>query len=264
MFISHAQNFEDVMLMRALAHLESGFYVDIGAWHPDLDSVTKAFYERGWSGINVEPNLGVFSLLEKRRPRDRNLKLAIGSQQGTAKLYRMGDSGLTTVRPDLAQRHISGEQRATETDVEMITLADLLGRFAPDQEIAFLKIDVEGHEQAVIESGDWTRFRPIVLVIEAIDAITRQPAWEAWEGHLLKNGYLFAWFDGVNRFYVRQENRELLTHFGQPPNIFDGFQLSQHSVFRPRWKTRLRLRLKRVLPAPLYSALLTMTGRVPD
>lgn len=264
MFISHAQNFEDVMLMRALRHLGQGFYIDIGAWHPDLDSVTKAFYDQGWCGINVEPNEIVFRLLEKRRPRDKNVKVAIGTQSGAAKLYRMGDSGLTTVRQDLAQRHTSGAQKATELDVKMITLADLLDQFAADREIAFLKIDVEGHEQSVIESGDWKRHRPIVLVIEAIDAITRQPNWSEWEGHVLENEYLFAWYDGINRFYVRIENRELLAHFDRPPNIFDGFQLSRHSIFRPRWQTRVRLHLKRMLPAPLYSALVTATGRRPD
>ncbi|HZF37393.1 MAG TPA: FkbM family methyltransferase, partial [Blastocatellia bacterium] len=44
-FISYAQNFEDVMLWRALKHIDRGFYIDVGANDPDLDSVTKAFYE---------------------------------------------------------------------------------------------------------------------------------------------------------------------------------------------------------------------------
>lgn len=54
--ISYAQNFEDVMLMRALASIEKGFYIDVGAAWPDQDSVTKAFYEKGWLGVNIEPN----------------------------------------------------------------------------------------------------------------------------------------------------------------------------------------------------------------
>jgi hypothetical protein len=54
MMISYAQNFEDVMLERALAEIENGFYVDVGAWHPDLDSVTRHFFGRGWRGVNIE------------------------------------------------------------------------------------------------------------------------------------------------------------------------------------------------------------------
>ena len=49
-FVSYAQNFEDVMLWRALKHVENGFYVDIGAQDPLVDSVSLAFYEHGWQG----------------------------------------------------------------------------------------------------------------------------------------------------------------------------------------------------------------------
>ena len=53
---SYAQNFEDVMLFRALGHVKKGFYLDIGAGEPEIDSVTKLFYSLGWTGVNVEPN----------------------------------------------------------------------------------------------------------------------------------------------------------------------------------------------------------------
>ena len=56
--VSHAQNFEDVILNRALEDVESGFYIDIGANDPDIDSVTRYFYEKGWSGIKIEPFKG--------------------------------------------------------------------------------------------------------------------------------------------------------------------------------------------------------------
>ena len=59
-FVSYAQNFEDVILWRALHDVTPGFYIDIGANSPTIDSVTKAFYERGWRGINVEPPLHFF------------------------------------------------------------------------------------------------------------------------------------------------------------------------------------------------------------
>jgi hypothetical protein len=55
-FISYGQNSEDVVLWRALRDIGTGFYVDVGAGDPKEDSVTHAFYERGWSGINIEPS----------------------------------------------------------------------------------------------------------------------------------------------------------------------------------------------------------------
>src|SRR5262245_34491258 len=71
-FVSYAQNLEDVMLWRALHHVDAGFYIDVGAWSPDVDSVTRAFSERGWRGINVEPSPHYFNQLVERRPADIN------------------------------------------------------------------------------------------------------------------------------------------------------------------------------------------------
>src|SRR4051794_3212736 len=75
-FVSYAQNFEDVMLRRALSHVERGFYNDVGANDPIVDSVTLAFYERGWRGINVEPMRQYHDRLVASRPRDTNLGVA--------------------------------------------------------------------------------------------------------------------------------------------------------------------------------------------
>lgn len=53
-FVSYAQNAEDVVLWRALGGVSHGRYVEVGASHPSDDSVTRAFYERGWSGVTIE------------------------------------------------------------------------------------------------------------------------------------------------------------------------------------------------------------------
>ncbi|BCG81534.1 FkbM family methyltransferase [Mesorhizobium sp. 113-3-3] len=65
---SYAQNFEDVILWRALEHVERGFYIDIGAQDPVVDSVSLAFYERGWRGIHVEPSANYAEKLRAARP----------------------------------------------------------------------------------------------------------------------------------------------------------------------------------------------------
>lgn len=47
-FVSYAQNFEDVMLWRALKNVPDGFYIDIGAQDPVKCSVSLGFHLRGW------------------------------------------------------------------------------------------------------------------------------------------------------------------------------------------------------------------------
>ena len=78
-FVSYAQNFEDVLLWRALGHVKNGFYIDVGANDPELHSVTKAFYERGWYGINVEPLAQYQPAFLQQRARDINLCVAAGA-----------------------------------------------------------------------------------------------------------------------------------------------------------------------------------------
>jgi hypothetical protein len=90
----------------------------------------------------------------------------------------------------------------------MVTLARLCEQYAG--EIDFLKIDVEGGEADVLAGGDWRRHRPKVIVIEAVLPGSGAPAWSAWEPFLLAQGYRFALFDTLNRFYVAQECPEIL------------------------------------------------------
>ena len=70
-FVSYAQNHEDVLLFRALGHVRNGVYVDVGASHPEEDSVTKAFSDRGWTGVNIEPSPETFALLDRARIDER-------------------------------------------------------------------------------------------------------------------------------------------------------------------------------------------------
>ena len=104
-FISYAQNFEDVMLWRALKHIKNGFYIDVGANDPDGDSVTKAFYEQGWCGINIEPVSQWFEKIQQNRTRDINLNIAAGAQEGELILYEIPDTGLSTLEKGIAERH---------------------------------------------------------------------------------------------------------------------------------------------------------------
>ena len=234
--ISYAQNFEDVLLARAFSGRDRGFYIDVGAWHPVIDSVTKHFYDLGWSGINVEPVEEYFKLLQKERPRDINLQLAVGDRRETRRFYRFAGSGLSTFcQEPLADYSALGLQ-AEETDVEVLTLREICETHVRG-EIDFLKIDAEGWEKQVVLGGDWERYRPRIVLVEAVAAnpkafltpeqpgsVTPQATWESWEGFLCSRGYELCHEDGLNRFYVRQEDRGLREAFRFPPNVYDRFE----------------------------------------
>src|SRR5271170_4903253 len=155
MFVSYAQNFEDVMLQRAFSSTVDGFYIDIGAWHPDLDSVTKHFYELGWTGVNIEPSRSYVKLLERRRGRDINLHAAIGSRIGGFDFVEVPGSGLSSLGEESAARAKRYGFSSRRYRVPVITLQTIFERYCPNRLVSFLKIDVEGSEKDVIESLDW-------------------------------------------------------------------------------------------------------------
>ncbi len=216
---SYAQNGEDVVLRRAFADQATGFYIDIGACHPVEDSVTLYFYERGWHGVNVEPDQALHAEFLPSRPRDINLCTAVAQSRGRAAFHPTGTRGHGTLDAELASARSDG--RPAER-VPTLPLSDVIDCHGPDTgDIDFLKIDVEGLEAAVIASGDWTRHRPRVLVIEAVDDEGR-PTHEAWEPALLEARYIFALFDGLNRFYARaEESALLLPRLAAPANVRD-------------------------------------------
>ena len=228
-FISYAQNFEDVMLWRALKHIECGFYVDVGANDPEIDSVTRLFYEKGWRGINVEPVQEWFEKLQEERPRDINLQLAVGGQKGELTLYEIPRTGLSTTDKTIAERHFSelGFEVVEKTViVESLTSICQRLHLAP---IHFLKIDVEGAEIDVIAGVDFSIVRPWIIIVESTIPNSPVEAFAQWEPILLASCYDYVYFDGLNRFYIAQEHEELKRFFHAPPNFFDGFVLSGKS-----------------------------------
>jgi FkbM family methyltransferase len=208
--ITYAQNFEDVRLWKALAHLEARTYVDIGAGHPTSLSVTRLFYDRGWRGINVEPGPN-FPALAHERSGDVNLNLAVDTHDGSAKFYVAEPypdlSSLNPEAPSADPEHVA---RIQTVEVETSRLDTILSTHLGDRPIAFLKVDTEGTELDVLRSNDWNRYRPFVVVVEAITPGTHTPSYEAWEPVLLSADYVFAAFDGINRFYVEGGHTDLV------------------------------------------------------
>lgn len=222
-FVSFAQNFEDVMLWRALKHVASGHYIDVGAAHPEVDSVSKALYERGWRGVHVEPVAEYAELLRQQRPDEIVLEAAVAEAAGLRTLDVAPNTGLSTFSSRYAEQHaaIHGFRFERRT-VRTVTLTQVF-ELAPFQDTHWLKIDVEGAEAAAIAGWDAARFRPWLVLVEATEPLSKVDASNVWHTMLLERRYESVYFDGLNRWYVRQESHELARAFSAPPNFFDSF-----------------------------------------
>jgi FkbM family methyltransferase len=244
--VSYAQNAEDVVLRRAFPG-RAGFYVDVGACEPTRDSVTKHFYDRDWSGINVEPQQHLHARLAAERPRDVNLRCAIGTRPGTARLTAFpGDDGLGTLDDQVARQHEQFGKPSLSVQVEVRSLESVLESHAWGP-IDFIKIDVEGREGDVLRSFDLDRWRPRALVIEATYPDTTSPTCGQWEDQLTEAGYVRTLFDGLNCFYARADDYLRADQLSVPANVFDQFVPYRY------WRlldagARARLRQAEVVP----------------
>jgi FkbM family methyltransferase len=230
MLTSYAQNFEDVILWRALGKLGRGFYIDIGAQDPVIDSVSLCFYEVGWRGIHVEPSFHYAALLRAARPDEVVIEAAVGSIRGIITFYEFATTGLSTCDPGLAQQHIAEGLEVRKTQVPAITLSDVLNECG-EQEIHWLKIDVEGFEKQVIDGWLPATVRPWIIVVESTRPNSPEQTFGVWELQLVNLGYRYVYFDGLNRFYLSEAHLDLAHLFGPGPNVFDRFELSGGSGF---------------------------------
>jgi len=210
MELSYAQNLEDYHLSLAFAGQDSGTYIDVGAGHPVADNVSFWFYERGWQGVVVEPQPELAALYQRLRPRDLVVRGLVGRHCGEFDFHVVERlHGLSTTVQDVAQKAKAFGVGYQTVRMPVTTLARLCESHNLDS-IDFLKIDVEGAEGDVLFGGDWKRFRPKVIVAEAVTPMASVPSWQDWEPFLMAQGYRFVLFDTLNRFYVAEEHPEIM------------------------------------------------------
>jgi FkbM family methyltransferase len=221
MRLSYAQHLEDYHLDLIFADQPAGTYVDIGGGHPVADNVTFHLYLQGWSGIVVEPQDELADMYAHIRPRDRLVRDLVGAMSGPVEFFKVdrlhGLSTTIAAHAEGAAKWGAGYVRETRS---MTTLADLC-RSTGLKRIDLLKIDVEGAEADVIEGGDWTAFRPRVVVVEATVPGSDVPAWTESDARMLARDYRFVLFDGLNRFYVAADADHLADRLPEDPAAGD-------------------------------------------
>jgi FkbM family methyltransferase len=215
--ITYAQNREDIILSAFFKDSEKGFYVDIGAFDPKIDSVTQYFYERGWNGINVEPNRHLYEEFLSARPKDVNLNIAVSDKKEKVILREYTDGlGLSTVDQKAQQSYEADGSGLTDRYDDVEVQADTLAHIFQSngvKSVDFLKIDVEGNEYKVLAGNNWEKYRPKVICIEAnhIDV--------DWHGLLEKNDYELVFFDGLNEYFSDRTKPEIKENFAYIPMV---------------------------------------------
>jgi FkbM family methyltransferase len=163
------QEGENVILERIFVKKYSGFYIDIGAHHPVRFSNTLNLYQKGWTGINIEPNQETIEIFKKMRSRDVNLNIAVSTKKNTCNYYKFKDPALNTTDIKICRmRERQGYRSIEKSIVQTKTLNEILLQNCK-KNIDLLKIDVEGKELDVLKSNNWEKFIPKVIICELIN-----------------------------------------------------------------------------------------------
>lgn len=197
--VYYSQNREDLILQAFFPDEKDGFYVDVGAFDPDLDSVTKLFYLKKWHGINIEPQPEQFKKFQMLRKRDINLKVGVADKASELRLRIYKSGGLSTFSTAMQDEYAEKPDRDTEEyQEEVVPVVTLKSIFAEQKvtNISFLKVDVEGLEYQVLTGNDWKKYRPEVICIEA-NHIEKD-----WRPLLRDADYKLVFNDGLNDYYV--------------------------------------------------------------
>ena len=160
---------EDTAILDYFKDKKSGFYVDVGCYHPIHRNNTYLLYKQNWRGINIDVSQFSVELFDHLRPDDLNYNCAVSNKNETVKLFFQKElSQLSTTENDQAKKVFQGNIK--EKEIQAFTLDEILNRDKyKDVKIDFLNIDVEGADFKVLNGLSFQKFNPELICVEIHD-----------------------------------------------------------------------------------------------
>jgi FkbM family methyltransferase len=166
---AYSQLGEDMVMSQWLDGIKKGFYVEIGSHDPMFSNNTYFFYKKGWSGVCVEPDPDKCQLIKAIRRRDTVVNAAIAPTEGMQKFYIFKPDAISTlVESSVEAFKKLGFKVIGERMVKTMPLKSLLERYAAGRDIDILSVDAEGYDMEILQSNDWEKFRPKLVMAEIL------------------------------------------------------------------------------------------------
>jgi FkbM family methyltransferase len=189
---SWAQEGEDMVLNRIFGNKSTGYYIDVGAHHPMRFSNTYLFYNKGWCGINIDAMPGSMKLFEKWRSRDINLEMGVAQKDGILDYYVFNEPALNSFSAKLSKEvNLAANKYYVKEviKVEVKPLNQILNRHLSGQKIDFMSVDVEGFDLDVLQSNDWLKYRPRIVLVEIFQSSLHELEQDPVTKYLKEQGY---------------------------------------------------------------------------
>jgi FkbM family methyltransferase len=190
---------QDELVWEFFDHRGEGYFVEVGANHPQQGSQTWLLEKAGWRGALVEPQASLFEALCQARPRSKVFRAACSAPEktGFAELHVPGDelNGFATLERNVDDAGIRYER----TERVGVTTLDALLAQAGNPKVDFVSLDTEGTELDVLRGFELRRHRPALLLIEdKLQSLAKHRFLRA-------QGYKLVKRTELNNWYVPQE-----------------------------------------------------------
>ncbi len=199
--LSYSQCGEDIILNIIFNSKKDGFYIDIGANNPKIQSNTYLLYLNGWKGINIDALPNSMDSFKKIRSKDINIEKAISNIEENLTYFKFENSFYNTLNESAIDRIKLHSPLVEKLPIKTTTLSNLLDNYEI-KDIDFFSIDVEGLDLQVLMSNNWTKYRPKVIIIESFSGSINNLQEDNVYKYLLNLNYDYFCSTPTNAFFL--------------------------------------------------------------
>jgi FkbM family methyltransferase len=171
----------------------NGFYVDLGANEPIIESQTYHLEKLGWQGLLIEPLPSYIKLLKEKRS-GKVIEFACSSKENHGKILDIvvaGGHSTLNISPIAA-----GSESNETTKVTCRTLDSILEENNAPVGFDFISIDIEGHEMEMFKGFSLEYWKPKLILLED-HVITHEK-----HNYMTSHGHQIILRTGLNSWYV--------------------------------------------------------------
>lgn len=197
---SYSQYGEDLIICNYFSNRQ-GNYLDIGCYHPKGISNTHLLHKKGWEGVVVDIDDYKLNLFKNRRgSKIEIIKGAISSSSSDSKVpvYKFNQpfSPYDTLSKEIADAR--SKQKNIEYKVDEIDQIDI-NTILSKKSFDVINIDVEGLDEIIINSIDFDKHQPEMIVYESFKPFLPSKTKEL----LNRNGYRLLFLSGGSLGYIK-------------------------------------------------------------
>lgn len=168
---TYSQAGEDIIMELILQRmgLSKATYLDIGTNHPKKFNNTYLLYKNGSKGVCVEPNPALAKTIRRVRPNDKTLNVGLSAgDEYMADFYVLSTDTLSTFsKEDAEQLNAEGTFTIKEKmPIQLKNVNNIIAENFVGKAPTIVSLDVEGWNEEIIRSFDFTKYKPEIFCIE--------------------------------------------------------------------------------------------------